>query len=92
MEYHYPIDESWDTDEVMDVIHFLQLIEKAYEDKANRDDLLHAYHRFKEIVPSKMEEKQIDKKFNQQSGYSTYRTIQKAKQAENGETITMAYK
>ncbi|QHS22115.1 UPF0223 family protein [Virgibacillus sp. MSP4-1] len=89
MEYNYPIDESWDTNEVMDVIHFLQLVETAYEGKVGRDDVLKAYNRFKEIVPSKTEEKQLDKDFQKQSGYSTYRTVQKAKQAGNGETITM---
>ncbi|GAA0494618.1 UPF0223 family protein [Salinibacillus aidingensis] len=89
MEYNYPIDESWDTNEVMDVIHFLQLVETAYEDKVGRDDVLKAYNRFKEIVPSKTEEKQLDKEFQKQSGYSTYRTVQKAKQADNGESITM---
>ena len=40
------------------------------------------YRRFKEIVPSKAEEKKIDKEFQEVSGYSIYRAIQRAKEIE----------
>ncbi|MRG85548.1 UPF0223 family protein [Salinibacillus xinjiangensis] len=89
MEYPYPIDESWDKDEVIDAINFFQMVERAYEQGVKREDVLMTYTRFKQIVPSKSEEKQIDKQFEKDSGYSTYRTVQKAKQAEEGEKIKM---
>jgi uncharacterized protein YktA (UPF0223 family) len=39
-----------------------------------------SYRRFKEIVPSKAEEKKICDEFAESSGYSTYLTVKKAKE------------
>lgn len=57
MEYHYPLDQTWSKEEVVDVINFFRMVEHAYEKGVRRDDLLLAYTRFKQIVPSKSEEK-----------------------------------
>ncbi|WP_182199038.1 UPF0223 family protein [Paraliobacillus salinarum] len=83
MNYSYPINESWSTDEVIDVVNFLSIIEKANEQSIKRDELITAYRRFKQIVPSKSEEKQIGKHFEQSTGYSIYRTIKQAKESES---------
>jgi uncharacterized protein YktA (UPF0223 family) len=89
MEYQYPIDYSWSTAEIVDVIKFFEAIEKAYESGIERDTIMKAYRRFKEIVPSKAEEKKICGEFEEISGYSSYRTIKKAKEAQSGATIAM---
>ncbi|MDZ5470633.1 UPF0223 family protein [Bacillus sp. 31A1R] len=89
MEYQYPIDHEWSTDEIIDVINFFQQIEKAYEHGIERDQLMNAYRRFKEIVPSKSEEKKICGEFEEMSGYSTYRTIQLSKGRQAGDKIRM---
>lgn len=89
MEYQYPIDYQWSTDEIVDVIKFYEAIEKAYEKGIDRDELMNSYRRFKEIVPSKAEEKTICGEFEEISGYSSYRTIKKAKEAAPGERIFM---
>lgn len=89
MEYQYPIDYSWTTDEVVDVIKFFEAIERAYEKGIERDEIMYAYRRFKEIVPSKAEEKTICGEFEEISGYSSYRTIKKAKEAASGDKILM---
>jgi uncharacterized protein YktA (UPF0223 family) len=89
MEYQYPIDYSWSTQEVVDVIQFFEAIEKANETGIERDELLNSYRRFKEIVPSKAEEKTICGEFEEISGYSAYRTIKKAKEVASGERILM---
>lgn len=57
MEYQYPMNEDWTTEEAVDVIAFFQQVEQAYEKGADREELLKAYRRFKEIVPGKAEEK-----------------------------------
>lgn len=57
MEYQYPIDYHWSTEEIVDVIKFFEHIEAAYERGIERDVLMASYRRFKEIVPSKSEEK-----------------------------------
>lgn len=83
MDYHYPIDPDWTTEETIIVVEFLALIEKAYHNSVSRDELLNQYRAFKEIVPSKSEEKKIGNEFEQASGYSVYRTIKKARSEEN---------
>ncbi|MCM3568753.1 UPF0223 family protein [Neobacillus mesonae] len=89
MEYQYPIDYSWSTEEMIDVVKFFEAVEKAYETGIERDHLMQAYRRFKEIVPSKAEEKTICGEFEETSGYSSYRTIKKAKESASGQRIIM---
>ena len=89
MEYQYPIDYSWSTDEIVDVIKFFEAIERAYEKGIERDEVMNAYRRFKEIVPSKAEEKTVCGEFEEISGYSSYRTIKKAKESVSGDRIIM---
>ncbi|MEH7177330.1 UPF0223 family protein [Neobacillus vireti] len=89
MEYQYPIDYHWTTDEIVDVIKFYEAIERAYEKGIERDELLTIYRRFKEIVPSKAEEKTLCGEFEDISGYSSYRVIKKAKDLSSGDNIMM---
>lgn len=89
MEYQYPIDYHWTTDEIVDVIRFYEAIERAYEKGIDRDQLMDIYRRFKEIVPGKAEEKTLCGEFEDISGYSSYRTIKKAKTASQGDKILM---
>ena len=70
VEYQYPIDHDWSTDEMIDIIHFYEAIERAYEKGVHRDQLLSIYRRFKEIVPSIAQEKKLCSEFEGLSGYS----------------------
>ncbi|HBZ10300.1 MAG TPA: hypothetical protein DEO65_10545 [Bacillus bacterium] len=87
MDYQYPISHHWSTEEIVDVIHFFQSIEKAYEKGIERSVLIEAYRRFKEIVPGKADEKNICNEFEEVSGYSAYNVVQKMKQAAPEEKI-----
>jgi uncharacterized protein YktA (UPF0223 family) len=89
MEYQYPIDHTWTTKEIVDVIKFFECIEQAYENGIDRETLMNVYRRFKEIVPSKAEEKKLCSEFEEESGYSPYRTMQKVKSATQGDRIRM---
>ena len=89
MEYQYPISLDWSTEEIIDVVKFFESIERAYEKGIERDNLMAVYRRFKEIVPSKAEEKTICNDFDDQSKYTSYRTIQKAKDASSRDIIKM---
>ncbi len=80
LNYSYPLDETWDTKEIVDVVTFFQLIEKAYESNVKSDELMLAYTRFKQIVPSKSEEKQLFSKFEKDSGYAAFPVVKKAKE------------
>ena len=65
MEYQYPLDYDWSNEEMVTMVKFYEAIEKAYEKGIIREELMGLYRRFKEIVPSKAEEKKIDKEFQE---------------------------
>lgn len=79
MKYSYPLSEDWSTEEMVQVIEWLNQVEKAYESSVTLEDLQKYYRSFKQIVTSIMEEKQIDRQFKQLSGYSTYQVVKKMK-------------
>ncbi|WP_153126498.1 UPF0223 family protein [Peribacillus tepidiphilus] len=87
MDYQYPIDLDWSTEEIIDVINFYECVERAYEKGIQRGKLMAAYRRFKEIVPGKAEEKKIFNEFEEVSGYSSYRTVKKAKETNENDVI-----
>lgn len=86
--YHYPINETWTKEEVIDVVLFFNLVEKAYESSVKRKDLLEAYRKFKNIVPAKSEEKNYFSDFEKGSGYSSYHAVKFARES-NQERISM---
>lgn len=79
MDYHYPINELWSKQEIIDVIGFFTVIEKYYEQSANDQEIRRVYKRFKEIIPSKSEEKQYFSEFEAGSGYKVFPVIKQAK-------------
>ncbi|MDX8364909.1 UPF0223 family protein [Cytobacillus sp. IB215665] len=81
MDYQYPISYDWNTNEIVDVVRFFETIEHAYEKGIEKEKLMAAYRVFKKIVPSKAEEKKLCKEFEEISGYSSYHTVKKAKEA-----------
>lgn len=89
MNYSYPIEENWSKEEIIDVIQFYELIEKAYEQGTNAESLLQAYKRFKQIVPSKSEEKTYFREFEKNAGYACYKVVQKAKKADQNTRIKL---
>ncbi|MDY0408059.1 UPF0223 family protein [Virgibacillus soli] len=81
MNYSYPFENDWEKNEIIDVINFFTLVEQAYEKSVNRENLLLAYKRFKQIVPSKSEEKRMFKEFEHDSTYSSYHVLKKARES-----------
>ncbi|HFH9921740.1 TPA: UPF0223 family protein [Streptococcus suis] len=82
--YSYPLDFSWSTEEISSVLSFLNQVELAYEKGADAGQVLTAYRSFKEVVPSKAQEKQIDRDFEDVSGYSSYRVVKAAQERQKG--------
>lgn len=89
MDYQYPLDYHWSTEEIIDVVRFYESIEQANEKGIQKIELIKNYRRFKEIVPSKAEEKKIDSEFQEMSGYSIYRTIQAMKNLQDNDIVKM---
>ncbi|WP_027963057.1 UPF0223 family protein [Halalkalibacillus halophilus] len=79
MDYHYPIDPDWTTEQVLIVIEFFNKIEAAYEDKVSSSEVIQAYNQFKTVIPAKDEEKQMFKSFEKQTGYVPYKVVKEAK-------------
>ena len=75
MDYNYPLDYSWSTEDILEVVALYNAVEQAYEKGISKDDFLNAYRRFKNVVGTKSEEKQIDKEFEEVSGYSIYKVF-----------------
>ena len=82
--YSYPLDDTWTAQEMADVVAFFNVVETAYESRISVKEFLEAYQTFKAIVPSKAQEKQLDRAFEKVSGYSSYRAIQMAKTSDKG--------
>ncbi|QTD42453.1 UPF0223 family protein [Sporosarcina sp. Te-1] len=88
MEYSYPIRHDWSTQEIIEVVSFFEMIEKAYETKVERAEFMQAYRKFKGIVPSMAEEKTLFKEFEEASGLNSYHIVKLAKEANDGDAIS----
>lgn len=88
MEYQYPLDLDWSNDEMVEVIKFFNQIENYYEKSIIGTELMEQYKKFKQIVPSKAEEKQIFKEFEEKSGYNSYKVIQEVKKYPDRENFS----
>ena len=77
MDYNYPLDYTWSTEDIIDVMSLYNAVEKAYEEGISKTDFLNAYRKFKNVVGTKSEEKKIDKEFQDVSGYSVYKVFKK---------------
>lgn len=89
MEYSYPLSTNWSTQEMVDVVHFFEAVEMAYEKGIKREIMMARYKRFKEIVPSQAEEKTICREFEEASTYIPYRVVKMAKELGDGQIIRM---
>lgn len=89
MEYSYPIEYDWSTDEMVTVISFYEAIEKAYDKGIKKHELMERYREFKTIVPGKATERNLCSEFEEVSGFSAYKTMQAAKERADEETIRM---
>lgn len=84
--FEYPIDMDWEKEEIVQVVELWHLVALAYEAGVNREQFLEQYKLFKQVVPSKGEEKRWGNRFEERSGYSLYRVVKAAKENQQ-ETI-----
>ncbi|WP_018921416.1 UPF0223 family protein [Salsuginibacillus kocurii] len=88
-DIHYPISMEWSKEEVIHVVEFFEMIQKAQADGIRSELLVEQYKKFKAVVPSKREEKQLFAEFDQAADVSSWKTIQAAQKAEADELIKM---
>lgn len=78
MNIELPLDDTWTSQEIIDVTTFYNLILTANEQGVDRQQLLDAYQVFQKIVPTKGQQKQLDRQLQRQTGISLYRTMSTA--------------
>ena len=59
--YDYPLDYTWSTEEIIDVMSLYNAVEKAYEEGISKEEFMNCYRLFTSIVDSKSQQKQLDK-------------------------------
>lgn len=87
---YIPLSMDWSKEEIVDVVNFYEAVDRAYHKGVERDLLLALYRRFKEIVPSKSEEKRNFKEYEEQTNQSPYHTVKKVQEGESGMIIKMS--
>lgn len=87
MEYSYPLSTDWSTKEMVDVVHFFEAVEAAYEKGIKREVFMENYRLFKVVVPSQAEEKTICREFEEASGYVAFKAVKLAKELADGKII-----
>ena len=50
MDYNYPLDYTWSTEDIIDVMSLYNAVEKAYEEGISKTDFLNAYRKIKNVV------------------------------------------
>ncbi|KRK80676.1 UPF0223 family protein [Companilactobacillus nodensis] len=81
--YSYPLNSDWNQDDIVKVIALYNAVETAYEHGIKREDFLQKYRAFQQVVPMKMEQKQLDKDFEFESGYSIYQVFKQSQKTKN---------
>ncbi|QKS71568.1 UPF0223 family protein [Paenalkalicoccus suaedae] len=79
----FPLSMDWSTEEIVDVIHFYEAVDAVYTKGYDREKFLEAYRRFKQIVPSKSEEKQLFNEYEETTGQSSYHAVQAARKSDD---------
>ena len=80
--YDYPLDPDWSTEEIIDVVKLYNAVEKAYEEGISSKEFMEHYRTFTSIADSKSLQKQLDKAFEEASGYSIYNVFKRAQEEE----------
>lgn len=80
--YDYPLDPTWNTAEIINIMSLYNAVEKAYEEGISKEEFMNCYREFTSIVDSKSEQKKIDDAFFKVSNYSIYNVFMSAKENE----------
>ncbi|HAT55175.1 MAG TPA: hypothetical protein DCW31_08065 [Lactobacillus sp.] len=70
-----PLDASWSRDELVTVTRLYELVLEANETGVNREQLLTTYNKFTRLIPSRGEQRRLDRQFEKESGVGIYATI-----------------
>ncbi|KRN88931.1 UPF0223 family protein [Ligilactobacillus ceti] len=71
----YPLMPEWSTAEIIIMSEFFMAVEQIYTTGIDREEFLNKYQEYIKVEPSKMAQKQLDRAFSQESGYSIYQAV-----------------
>jgi len=82
--YEYPLVEGLSVTEISDLIGFYNAVEQAYENPRgiDRGQFKMAYDKFRSVIPAKSEQKQLEKRFADESGFDSYQAIKQLEQTD----------
>ncbi|SDI65274.1 UPF0223 family protein [Natribacillus halophilus] len=86
-EVSIPFSTDWSEEEIVKVVHFFTLVDRAYGEGVRAGELLNAYNQFKKVVPAKDEEKTYFRDYDKRAGQLCWRTVQMARKAEDPDTV-----
>lgn len=78
--YPIPLDLSWSTTEMVAVTQLVDAVFAAHETGIDREALLAKARAYRQILPTKSEQKQFERQIEQETGISIYQTIKAAEQ------------
>ena len=80
--YDYPLEPDWSTEEIIEVVGLYNAVEQAYEEGISSIEYMEHYRAFTSIADSKALQKQLDKAFEEASGYSIYKVFKRSQEEE----------
>lgn len=89
--YSYPLDPEWSDQEIAQVVALYNAVESVYETGIKRETFMEKYRTFCQIVPMKMEQRRLDKEFQQESGYSIYQAFKQCQSTPSDGKVRLHY-
>ncbi|MCP0886464.1 UPF0223 family protein [Ligilactobacillus sp. WILCCON 0076] len=70
----YPLLPEWTTEEIIKVSNFYAMVEKANTSSVLKQEFINQYKDYCKVVPAIMTRKQLDRQFEEATGFSIYKT------------------
>ncbi|MFD1465857.1 UPF0223 family protein [Lapidilactobacillus mulanensis] len=77
--YAYPIDPDWSKEQLLAAMKIFSDVEAAYENQLNVQAFLSDWREYQRAIPMKMDQKKIDREFEQTTSYSIYQVMKAAR-------------
>ncbi|MCQ2556364.1 MAG: UPF0223 family protein [Ligilactobacillus sp.] len=87
--FAYPLRPEWTTAEIITVSAFYTAVEKAYTQGINQEEFMTKYRAYRQVVPAIMDQKQLDREFLENSGFSIYQAT-KVAQSNTKKTLRLS--
>lgn len=88
--YVYPLFDDWTTDEIIIMVDFFAAVEKVYTTGIKPSEFAHHLDAYRQVEPSKMRQKQLDRQFQAASGLSIYQAIKAYEGQQSNKLVRIA--